>query len=82
MIVGFAGVINQYASIAFQKNLLGEDLTSNLEEGGKYAAAASLALILSLFTTAYNYAAEPFFFAHKDKEEARAVYADAACKRY
>ncbi|HUR29798.1 MAG TPA: hypothetical protein VMZ69_00130 [Saprospiraceae bacterium] len=78
VIVGFAGVINQYASIAFQKNLLGEDLTSNLEEGGKYAAAASLALILSLFTTAYNYAAEPFFFAHRDKAEARTVYADAA----
>lgn len=78
VIVGFAGVINQYASIAFQKNLLGEDLTSNLAEGGKYAAAASLALILSLFTTAYNYAAEPFFFAHKDNEEHREVYADAA----
>lgn len=78
VIVGFAGVINQYSSIAFQKHLLGDDLTSNLETGGKYAAAASLALLLSLFTTAYNYAAEPFFFAHKDKQEARAVYADAA----
>lgn len=78
VIVGLAGVINQYSSIAFQKYFLGEDLTANLSEGGKYAAAASLALILSLFTTAYNYAAEPFFFAHKDKQEARAVYADAA----
>lgn len=78
VIVGFAGVINQYSAIAFQKYFLGEDLTSNLAEGGKYAAAASLALILSLFTTAYNYAAEPFFFAHKDKDEARPVYADAA----
>jgi O-antigen/teichoic acid export membrane protein len=57
---------------------LGADLTTNLEEGGKYAAAASLALILSLFTTAYNYAAEPFFFAHRDKAEAGTVYADAA----
>ncbi len=78
VIVGFAGVINQYSSIAFQKYFLGEDLISNLSEGGKYAAAASLAIILSLFTTAYNYAAEPFFFAHKDKLEARVVYADAA----
>jgi len=78
VIVGFAGVINQYSSIAFQKYLLEDDLTSNLAEGGKYAAAASIAIILSLFTTAYNYAAEPFFFAHKEKQEARAVYADAA----
>src|SRR5688500_13885747 len=77
VIVGFAGVINQYSSIAFQKYLLEDDLTSNLAEGGKYAAAASIAIILSLFTTAYNYAAEPFFFAHKEKQEARAVYADA-----
>ncbi len=78
VIVGFAGVINQYSSIAFQKYFLENDLTTNLAEGGKYAAAASLAIILSLFTTAYNYAAEPFFFAHKDKSGARKVYADAA----
>ena len=79
MVIGaFAGVVNQYSSIAFQKHFLGDDLTANLAEGGKYAAAASLAIILSLFTTAYNYAAEPFFFAHKDKEGSRPVYADAA----
>lgn len=78
VIVGFAGVINQYSSITFQKYFLGDGLADNLAEGGIYAAAASLAIILSLFTTAYNYAAEPFFFAHMDKQEARPVYADAA----
>ena len=49
-----------------------------MSSGGIYAAAASLAILLSLFTTAFNYAAEPFFFAHKDREDARAVYADVA----
>ncbi len=78
VIVGFAGVINQYSSIAFQKYLLPGDTTSNLSDGGIYAAAASLAILLSLFTTAFNYAAEPFFFAHKDKEDARTVYGDVA----
>ena len=78
VIVAFAGVVNQYSAIFFQKEFLSADLTANLEEGAKYAAAASLALILSLFTTAYNYAAEPFFFAHRDKEGFREVYADAA----
>lgn len=78
VIVGFAGVINQYSSVTFQKYLLSDNLAANLEEGGKYAAAASLAIILSLFTTAYNYAAEPFFFANKDHHEAGRVYADAA----
>ena len=61
VIVGFAGVINQYSSIAFQKYLLPGDTSSNLSDGGIYAAAASLAILMSLFTTAFNYAAEPFF---------------------
>lgn len=78
VIVGFAGVINQYSSIAFQKDLLPGDTESNLSDGGIYAAAASLAILMSLFTTAFNYAAEPFFFAHKDREDARSVYADVA----
>lgn len=78
VIVGFAGVINQYSSIAFQKYLLPGDTTSNLSDGGIYSAAASLAILLSLFTTAFNYAAEPFFFAHKDREDARSVYSDVA----
>lgn len=78
VIVGFAGVINQYSSIAFQKYLLPEDTISNLSNGGIYAAAASLAILMSLFTTAFNYAAEPFFFAHKDREDARSVYSDVA----
>jgi len=78
VVVGFAGVINQYSSIAFQKYLLPADLDTNLSSGGIYAAAASLAILLSLFTTAFNYAAEPFFFAHKEREDARTVYADVA----
>lgn len=78
VIVGFAGVINQYSATSIQKYILGNSLQENLAEGGSYAAAASLAIILSLFTTAYHYAAEPFFFAHKDKEGSRKVYADAA----
>ena len=78
VLVAITGVINQYSSIAFQKYFLPDDVMTNLAKGGVYAAAASLAIILSLFTTAFNYAAEPFFFAHKDKEGSREVYADAA----
>lgn len=78
VIVAITGVINQYSSIAFQKWFLPGDVKSNLAQGGIYAAAASLAILLNLFTTAFNYAAEPFFFAHKDKEGSRQVYADAA----
>ncbi len=78
VIVGVAGVINQSSYITFQKYVLPNDVTTNLSDGGVYAAAASLALLLNLFTVAFNYAAEPFFFAHKDRVDSRQVYADVA----
>lgn len=78
VIVAIAGVINQSSSITFQKLLLPNGLTQNLAQGGIYAAAASLAVLLNLFTIAFNFAAEPFFFAHKEREDARQIYADVA----
>ncbi len=78
VIVGIAGVINQSSYITFQKYLLPNSLVENLSDGGVFAAAASLAVLLNLFTVAFNYAAEPFFFAHKDRDDARQVYADVA----
>ncbi|HJW28054.1 MAG TPA: oligosaccharide flippase family protein, partial [Saprospiraceae bacterium] len=76
VIVAISGVINQSSSITFQKWFLPHDLTTNLAEGGVYSAAASLAILLNLFTIAFNFAAEPFFFAHKEREDARQIYAD------
>ncbi len=78
VIVGIAGVINQSSYITFQKYWLPNSVTENLTEGGVFAAAASIAILLNLFTVAFNYAAEPFFFAHQHKEDARQVYADVA----
>lgn len=76
VIVGIAGVINQSSYITFQKYILPNDISTNLSEGAVFAAAASLAILLNLFTVAFNYAAEPFFFAHMDREDSRQVYAD------
>jgi len=78
VIVAIAGVINQSSAITFQKLILPNDLTTNLAEGGVYRAAASIAILLNLFTIAFNFAAEPFFFAHKEREDARQIYADVA----
>ena len=78
VIVGIAGVINQSSYITFQKYLLPNTLEENLSDGGVFAAAASLAILLNLFTIAFNYAAEPFFFAHKDRDDAKQVYADVS----
>ncbi len=78
VIVGLAGVINQSSYITFQKYILPDSLIENLSAGGIYAAATRIAILMSLFTTAFNYAAEPFFFQHAKAEGARQIYADVA----
>ena len=78
IIVGIAGVINQSGYIVFLKAVLPGNLKENLAEGGVYSAAARIALLMSLFITAFNYAAEPFFFNQSKEENARATYARVA----
>lgn len=78
IVVGVAGVINQSSYITFQKYILPNSLLQNLAEGGTYAAATRIAILMSLFITAYNYAAEPFFFQQAKEENHKKVYADAA----
>jgi O-antigen/teichoic acid export membrane protein len=43
---------------------------------GIYSACYKLSILMSLFIQAFRYAAEPFFFAYADKNDARQVYAD------
>jgi O-antigen/teichoic acid export membrane protein len=71
VLVGVAGVINQSSYITFQKYILPNSLIENLSEGGIYAAATRIAILMSLFTIAFNYAAEPFFFKHSGSVSAR-----------
>lgn len=78
VVVGVAGVINQSSYITFQKYILPDSLTENLTAGGIYAAATRVAILMSLFTTAFNYAAEPFFFQHAKSEGAKQIYAEVA----
>ena len=78
ILVGIAGVINQSSYITFQKYILPDSLTENLATGGVYAAATRIAILMSLFITAFNYAAEPFFFQQAKQENHRETYADVA----
>lgn len=78
VIVGLAGVINQSSYITFQKYILPNSLIENLSAGGIYAAATRIAILMSLFTTAFNYAAEPFFFRTSVTAGAREMYAEVA----
>ena len=78
IIVGIAGVINQSGYIVLLKTVLPGDLMENLSDGGVYAAATRIAILMSLFITAFNYAAEPFFFNQSKNKDAKQTYADVA----
>ncbi|MEE9437705.1 MAG: polysaccharide biosynthesis C-terminal domain-containing protein [Saprospiraceae bacterium] len=76
--VGVAGNVNQAFAAPIQKLFLGDNIIENLASVGIYAAAAKLAILLNLFTTAFNYAAEPFFFKNADKKDSIKVYGKVA----
>lgn len=79
-VVGVAGIVNFLVAPSIIKFYHGGTVSQNLAFAGDFGAAMKLAVFLNLFVTAYNYAAEPFFFrqAGKDVSTAdRAIYADA-----
>ncbi|MEO0734967.1 MAG: hypothetical protein AAFZ52_19170, partial [Bacteroidota bacterium] len=79
-LVGVAGIINALFGPSFIKFYYGETVTGNLYWSGQFNAALKLAVFLNLVVTAYQYAAEPFFFRQAGKDPAVAdkqIYADA-----
>ncbi|MDX1700575.1 MAG: oligosaccharide flippase family protein, partial [Melioribacteraceae bacterium] len=75
VIVGVAGVINQLIDRFLVKELLPGSLVENLSQSGIYNACVKIAVLMLLFTTAFNYAAEPFFFKNADRKDAQLIYA-------
>ncbi|MBK8393419.1 MAG: polysaccharide biosynthesis C-terminal domain-containing protein [Saprospiraceae bacterium] len=78
VVVALAGNINQAFAAPLQKWLLSGTLTERMSQVGIFSAAAKLAILLNLFTTAYNYAAEPFFFNNAAQDTERKMYGKAA----
>lgn len=78
IIVGIAGNINQAFAAPLQKYFLGKNVLENLPQVGVYGAAAKLAIFIQLCTTAFNYAAEPFFFNNAGKEDSKSAYGKIA----
>lgn len=76
MIVSFAGMINEVADRQLLKFLLPSKNGYNMEQLGIYAACYKLSIFLSLFTQAFRYAGEPFFFSKSNDSDAKQVYAD------
>jgi O-antigen/teichoic acid export membrane protein len=75
VVIGFAGIINEMLDRALLKYLLPYDGQTNMAMLGIYSACYKLSILMSLFIQAFRYAAEPFFFAYADKDDARKVYA-------
>lgn len=64
IIVGFAGMVNEMLSRTMMKYLLTGTHEENMAQLGVFGANYKLAMLITLFTQAYRYAAEPFFFRH------------------
>ncbi len=78
IIVGIAGIINMYSDRWLLNRLLPGNLEENEIQTGIYNACAKIAILMSLFTTAFNYAAEPFFFKQSGTSKSPQLYADIA----
>lgn len=78
IIVSLAGIINEMLDRSILIYLLPGDELSNRAQLGIYGANYKLAMLISLFTQAYRYAAEPFFFRVSTEKDSPDVLAKAA----
>lgn len=74
IIAGLAGIANEVLDRQLLKYLLPQNIAE--QEIGIYGACYKLAMLMSLFTQAFRYAAEPFFFAQAKNKNSRKLYAD------
>ena len=70
IIVSLAGIANEMFSRSMLKYLLPGTPQENLGQVGIFGANYKLAALITLFTQAYRYAAEPFFFRHAADKDA------------
>ncbi len=70
VIVSFTGIVDEMFSRAMLKYLLPGSTEENLAQVGIFGANYKLAALISLFTQAYRYAAEPFFFRNAQTDDA------------
>jgi O-antigen/teichoic acid export membrane protein len=73
LILGFAGMINETFDRFILKYLLPEDIARN--ELGVYGGCYRIAMLMTVFTTAFKYAAEPFFFNNAQSKNSKRIKA-------
>lgn len=69
MIAGLAFMVNENFDKSIQIRVISE------EEAGSYGGAYKLAVLMTLFVTAYRLGIEPFFFKQMNNENAKNIYA-------
>ncbi len=78
VVVGLAGVADETLDRILMERLLPGNLAENQATLGVYSACYKLTVILALFTQAFRYAAEPFFFANAKNKDAPEMYGQVA----
>lgn len=78
VVAGFAGIVNEVLDRILLKAYLPGSSTMVLAQLGVYGACYKIAIFMNLFTQAFNYAAEPFFFKNVEKDYAKQLYANVA----
>ena len=78
VVAAFAGVINETIDRRLLRVILQPLFGAEeaLAQVGIYGAVYKLSIILTLFTQAFRYAAEPFFFRTDEGSNKKTVYAD------
>ena len=77
LIAGLAGIINEAIDRVMLKRMLMDSIgeSATLEQLGIYGACYKISMVIAIFIQAFRFAADPFFFAQKSKDDAKAVYA-------
>lgn len=78
VLAGIAGIVNQLIGIPLLKEKASPDIDYNLQQAGLYSAASKIAVLMALFTQAFNYAAEPFFFKNAKRTDSKKWYGQIA----
>lgn len=71
--VGLAGMVNETLDRILIKYLV--TTGDGIEQVGIYGACYKIAILMTIFTQAFKYAAEPFFFSHEKEKDSRKTYA-------
>ena len=78
VVVGLAYLINENLDKLLLEHLLTGTEIEKKTAVGEYGASYKLAILIALFTQAFRYGAEPFFFRNKNEENAHQLYAIVA----